>query len=94
MACTTAVSTIWSTCSCVYVTISFILLFLSLLALAASHTESAVVAAFLWGLQKLAALAAEKTGFHLRFRFLKPPNFPFFFGCVMWITRIASLAKP
>jgi len=32
---------------------------------------------------------------HHFFRFrLNPPKWPFFFGCVMWITRIASFAKP
>ena len=31
---------------------------------------------------------------HFLRRFLKPPNLAFFFGCVMWMTRMASFANP
>jgi hypothetical protein len=48
---------------------------------------------------QLAALVAllvifEEVSHHFLCRFRNPPKRPFFFGCVMWMTRIASLAKP
>jgi len=36
----------------------------------------------------------EEMSHHFFRFFLNPPKRPFFFGCVMWITRIASFAKP
>jgi hypothetical protein len=48
---------------------------------------------------QLAALIAllvifEEVSHHFFLFFLNPPKRPFFLGCVMWITRIASFAKP
>jgi len=36
----------------------------------------------------------EEMSHHFFRFFLNPPKRPFFLGCVMWITRIASFAKP
>jgi len=73
-----------------------ILLLLEVATVTAGPTATTLFAEYAVQLAALIALFilfAEKRHHFLCF-FLKPPKRPFFFGCVMWITRIASFAKP
>ncbi len=67
-----------------------------LFAVTASPTATTVVADIPWNFATSLALCSivvfdECQRFLL---FLKPPKRTFFFGCVMWMTFIASRAKP
>jgi len=73
-----------------------ILLLLEVATVTASPTATTLFTQDAVQLTTLVALLVilEEMSHHFFRFFLNPPKRPFFRGCVMWITRIASFAKP